>query len=357
MHRRNFLLCAAAVPLLQGEPPAALKAGVKPGVKPGVKAGVKLGIDLFSLRSQGWTPFQYLDYCARQHAKVVHFSEIRFIGSLDPENLKLVRRRAEELGIEIEIGMKSICPTSKMFDPKEGTAEQQLGRMIDAANQVGSKIVRAVLGSMDDRHTAPIEKHIESTVQVLKNMRSKASDNGIRIAIENHAGDMQGHELKMMIEEAGPDFVGACLDSGNPLWTLEDPHVTLEALAPYVLTSHVRDSAVWNTAEGAAVSWVRMGQGNVDIDAYVKDYAMLCPGRALSMECIVFGPRMFPYRDNKFWEAYRDVPAWGFERFVRLSERGKPRPEDPWETPNQKEREREDLEASLDYTKRLLGLS
>jgi sugar phosphate isomerase/epimerase len=188
-------------------------------------------------------------------------------------------------------------------------------------------------------------------------MRSKASDNGIRIAIENHAGDMQGHELKMMIEEAGPDFVGACLDSGNPLWTLEDPHVTLEALAPYVLTSHVRDSAVWNTAEGAAVSWVRMGQGNVDIDAYVKDYAMLCPGRALSMECIVFGPRMFPYRDNKFWEAYRDVPAWGFERFVRLSERGKPRPEDPWETPNQKEREREDLEASLDYTKRLLGLS
>ena len=33
---------------------------------------------------------------------------------------------------------------------------------------------------------------------------------------------------------------------------MEDPHQTLETLAPYVLTSHVRDGVVWNTPEGAA---------------------------------------------------------------------------------------------------------
>src|ERR1700720_164580 len=96
-------------------------------------APVKLGIDLFSIRSQKWTPFQFLDYCASQKAKVVHFSEVRFIGSLEPENLRAVRRHAESLAIEVEIGMKSICPTSKMFDPKAGTAEEQLTRMIAAA--------------------------------------------------------------------------------------------------------------------------------------------------------------------------------------------------------------------------------
>ncbi len=206
-------------------------------------APVKLGIDLFSLRSQNWTPIQYLDYCAKRQARVVHFSEVRFIGSLDPDNLKKVRAHAEMLGIEIEIGMRSICPTSKMFDPKQGTADEQLSRMIDAAQIVGSHIVRAVLGSMDDRHAGPIERHIESTVRVLRNARSKAIDRNIKIAIENHAGDMQARELKMLIEEAGPDFVGACLDSGNPLWTIEDPHLTLETLHPYVLTSHLRDSA------------------------------------------------------------------------------------------------------------------
>jgi sugar phosphate isomerase/epimerase len=319
--------------------------------------GVKLGIDLFSLRSQDWTPFQFLDYCAGQKARVVHFSEIRFIGSLEPGNLRKVRQHAEKLGIEIEIGMKSICPTSKMFDAKAGTAEAQLVHMIESAGIAGSKIVRCVLGSMDDRRPGPIERHIESTVQVLRHIRSKAVDAGIKIAIENHAGDMQARELKVLVEEAGRDFVGVCLDSGNPLWTIEDPHLTLATLSPYVLTSHVRDSAVWRVPEGAAVCWVRMGEGNVNIDEYVRKYAALCPGRALSMECIVTGPRIFPYRDPKFWDAYRTTPAWEFERFSEIAERGKPRPQ-ALSAPSREaaiQKEREDLEASIQYTKKLLA--
>ncbi|MDQ2901881.1 MAG: sugar phosphate isomerase/epimerase [Acidobacteriota bacterium] len=318
------------------------------------KPAVKLGIDLFSLRSQNWTPFQYLDYCAARQAKVVHFSEVRFIGGLDEQNLRAVRQHAEKLGIEIEIGMRSICPSSKMFDAKAGTAEEQLTRMIQAATVVGSKIVRAVLGSMDDRRPGPIEKHIEDTVQVLHNIRARAVDSNIKIAIENHAGDMQARELKGLIEAAGKDFVGACLDSGNPLWTIEDPHLTLETLYPYVLTSHVRDSAVWQVPAGAAVAWVRMGEGDVRIDDYVRKYADLCPGRALSLESIVTGPRVFPYRDPKFWDAYRRTPAWEFVRFVDIAERGKPHENPPVAKADAAAREREDLDASLAYTKKLL---
>jgi len=319
-------------------------------------APVKLGIDLFSLRDEHWTAFQFLDYCAAQGARVVHFSETRFLGSLDDEHLKKVRRYAEERSIEVEIGMKSICPTSKMFDPKEGTAEEQLTRMIHAAQMIGSHLVRAVLGSADDRKPGPLSRHMETMVEVLRNVRSRAMDAGIRIAIENHAGDMQAPELKTVIEEAGKDFVGACLDSGNPLWTLEDPHVSLEVLHPYVLTSHVRDSAVWLTEDGANVTWVRMGEGNVDIAGYVHKYAQLCPGRALSLESIVFGPRKLPFRDPQFWDAYRDVPAWEFERFLEIAQRGKPRADEPWETADQGKRERDDLEASLRWVKGTLGL-
>ncbi len=321
-------------------------------------APVKLGLDLFSVRSQGWTPFQHLDYAAQLQVKVVHFSEIRFIGGLDAANLRAVRRHAEELGIEIEIGTRSICPSSKMFDATAGTAEEQLGRMLDSAALCGSRIVRAVLGSSEDRKTGPLSMHIENTVKVLRNVRSKAQDLNLRIAMENHSGDMQSWQLKQLIEAAGPDFVGACLDSGNPLWTLEDPHVALDTLHPYVLTSHVRDSAVWRVPEGAAVSWVRMGEGNVGIDEYCRKYAALCPGRALSMESIVTNPRIFAFRDAKFWDAYRDVPAWEFARFLELADRGKPpaaipRPAD---AEAGRRREREDLEASLNYTRKLLGL-
>ena len=343
MHRRTFLAgssTAVFVPQAQSQ---------KPSARPGV--------DLFSLRSQGWTPFQYLDYCHQWGAKVVHFSEIRFVGSLEPDHLRQVRAHAEKLGIEIELGMRSICPTSKLFDATQGTAEEQLTRMIQSARIAGSPIVRAVLGSSADRAgPVGIEANIESTVKVLRAVRSRVLDSGLKIAIENHAGDMQAHELRMLIEEAGKDFVGACLDSGNPLWTIEDPHLTLETLAPYVLTSHIRDTAVWAVPEGAAVAWVRMGEGNVGIDDYVRKYIELCPGRALSLEIIVVPqPRIYAYHDPKFWGPYRKTPAWEFARFVALVDKGKPHPNPPPVSKEQTaQREREDFEASMRYTQALL---
>ena len=105
------------------------------------------------------------------------------------------------------------CSTSA-----QGTAEEQLTRMATAASTVGSRIVRCVLGSSADRSGAvPIESHIEDTVKVLRNVRSRIMDAGLKVAIESRPGDMQAREVKMLIEEAGKEFVGSCLDSGNPL--------------------------------------------------------------------------------------------------------------------------------------------
>src|SRR5947209_2094950 len=311
MTRRTFLAASAASALT-----------------PAVAApqDVRFGLDLFSIRSEPWTAFQFLDYAAANQVKVVHFSEIRFMGSLEDAHLRDVRAHAEKLGIQVEIGMRSICPTSSMFNAKLGTAQQQIEKMLHAAQVVGSPFVRCVLGTYQDRATpGGIDRHIENTVQVLRSVRSRVVASGLKIAIENHAGNMQAREPKALIEAAGKDFVGACLDSGNPLWAIEDPHLTLETLAPYVLTSHIRDTAVWRVPEGAAVAWVRMGDGNIGIDDYVHKYQQLCPGRALSLEIIVTPPRIYPYLDAKFWDGYRTTPAWEFSRFLNLVEKGKPR--------------------------------
>lgn len=324
----------------------------------GSVAAPRLGLDLFSLRSQGWDAFQFLDYAAKHQIRTVHFSEIRFMGSLEEPHLKKVRAKAEELGIEIELGMRSVCPTSKLFDPKQGTAEQQLQRMIRAAKTVGSPIIRCFLGSMNDRENGEIDRHIESTVKTLRAVRSQVRDAGLKVAVENHAGDMQARELKGLVEAAGKDFVGVCLDSGNPLWAIEDPHLTLETLAPYVLTSHVRDTLLWTTPEGVAVQWTRMGEGNIDIDGYLTKFLRLCPGKAMSLEIIVTGPRMYPYHSQKFWDAYRKTPAWEFSRFLTLAERGTPAPiEAPVAKDRAAEKERTDLEISMAYTKRFLKLA
>ena len=317
----------------------------------------KFGLDLFSIRSQGYTAFEHLDYAARQGASVVHFSEIRFLGNLETDHLEKVRAHAAKLGVEIEIGMRSICPTSTLFDPKQGTAEEQLTRMLEAAKVIGAKLVRAFLGSSADRTSkTPMDRNIENAAAVLRNVRSRAMDLGLKIAIENHAGDMQARELKSLIELAGKDFVGACIDSGNPLWTIEDPHLTLETLAPYVLTSHVRDSAVWRTPEGAAMQWTRIGEGNVDIAGWIRKFFQLCPGKAMSLEIIVTGTRPFPYLQPKFWDGYRNTPAWEFARFVAIAEKGKPRPDPPkLDKDAAMAKEREDLEFSIRAVKEILS--
>jgi sugar phosphate isomerase/epimerase len=318
---------------------------------------IRLGIDAYSLRSQQWDAFQILDYCHARGVRVVHFSEIRLLGGLEKVHLQAVQRRAAELGLDMEIGMLSISPASTLFDASQGSPEDQLGRIIAAAGVIGSPLVRAVVGNAADRGSAvPFERILADAARVLKSVRSHALDAGVKITIENHSGDMQALELKRLIEEAGPDFVGACLDSGNPLITLEDPHFSLEVLAPYVLTSHVRDTAVWLTDNGAAAAWVRMGEGNVGIDEYVREYLELCPGRALSLEIIISPqPRLFPFHEEGFWDAYRAVPAWQFARFLKIAARGTPpvfRPLHVGETVAA--RERADLESSLLYTQRLL---
>ena len=288
----------------------------------------RLGLDTYSLRAQNWDAFQQLDYCAARGVKVVHFSEPRLVGGFDRTHLERVRAHADSRGLDIEIGMLSICPTSGIFDPAQGSAEDQLGRAIDAAVICGSPIVRCVLGNTFDRRMpGGIERHIDQVLQVLRRTRSRVIDAGVKIAIENHSGDMQARELKMLVDTAGTDFVGVCIDSGNASWAIEDPHLTLEILAPYVLTSHMRDSAVWNTPAGVVAQWTRMGAGNVDIARYIRTYLERCPGRAVSLELIMHRQRTFDYHDDEFWSAYPSTPAREFARFLTRAERGEARPD------------------------------
>ncbi|MEK7406323.1 MAG: TIM barrel protein [Acidobacteriota bacterium] len=298
-----------------------------------------------------------LRYCAAQGVKVVHFSEPRFLESLEERRLRRVQAYARELGLEIEIGMRSICPTSNLFDPQQGTAEEQLSRMICAARMVGSPLVRVVVGNRFDRRgPLPIEAHVENAIRVLRAVRGRATDTGIKIAVENHGGDLRASELKALIEEAGPDFVGACLDSGNLLMTLDVPLAALEILAPYVLTSHVRDSQIWRTPQGVAVRWVRMGEGNVGIVEYLRRFVELCPGRALSLETIAIEPRCLNCLEPDFWDAYRAVPGWEFARYLALAERGQPPASiEPLRDEEAALRERQDLEASIRFCREVLG--
>ena len=323
---------------------------------------IKLGFDNYSIRSFGWKVPQLLDYASSIGVDTVLLSDLDVYESHDPVYLARIRAQASDLGIEIHAGTGSICPSSKSFSKRLGSAEEHLAMTIRMAKALGSPVARCYLGTGEDRKTdGGIEPHIKNTIQVCKAVRSQAIDAGVKIAIENHAGDMQAWELVTLIEEAGRDYVGATLDSGNATWTLEDPLSNLEILGPYAVTTGIRDSAVWETADGAVVQWAAMGDGNVDFKLFVERFAQLCPGVPIQLEIISGLPRPVPYLKEEFWKPYPKARASEFARFVALAKRG--HAIERFNIPEGEDRklaeqrfQKAELERSIKYCKAVLGL-
>ncbi len=323
---------------------------------------LKLGFDNYSIRALGWKAPRLLDYAAALKVDTILLSDLDVYESHGEPHLRELKARAEDLGIEIQVGMLSICPGSKLFSNRYGTAEEQLKLTIRIARALGSGVARCVLGHVDDRRGGGgIEARMAQTVQVLKRVRRLARDSGVKIAVENHAGDMRARELLALIDDAGRDFVGATMDCGNATCALEDPLRNLELLGPFALTTGIRDSAFWPTAEGATLQWTAMGEGQVDWKRYFARFARLCPNTPVQLETISGRPIPITYLADEFWDAYPNVSGREFVGFLRFARGGLPRR--PFKGAKgtagriaEQRFQRNELEKSIRYCKRTLGL-
>jgi len=323
---------------------------------------LKLGFDNYSLRELDWKAPRLLEYAGSLNLDAILLSDLDVFESQTESYLKEIKTRADDLGLEIQVGMLSICPGSKMFDPRRGTAEEQLKLTIRTAQSLGSSVARCVLGHIDDRRSnGGIEARMAETIQVLRNVRSFTLDSGVRIAVENHAGDMQAWELIALIEEAGREFVGVTMDSGNATWAMEDPLHNLEILGPYAVSTGIRDSAVWETEEGAVLQWTAMGEGTVNWKRYFSRFAELCPNTPVQLETISGRPNPIPYLRDEFWDAFPKARIREFMKFVAIAKRGSPR--QPFTVPSgrdpkaaEQEFQKAELERSVGYCKEVLGL-
>lgn len=350
--RRQFVQTALAAAAVTAAPRNLLGAAGAGSSK------IKLGIDNFAVRAMKWKGADLIDYAASLHVDSLFITDFDALASFDTSYLKDLRSRGADKGVQIHLGTWSICPTSKTFKNKWGTAEEHLALGLRMAKDLGSPVIRVVLGSADDRKTpGGIQARIADTVKVCQSQRSRAMDLGVKIAVENHAGDMHSRELVTLVEAAGKDFVGVNLDSGNACWTMEDPMENLENLGPYTLTTSLRDSMVWEYADGAKVQWTAMGEGCVDLKAYFRRFAELCPGVPVHIETISGFAREFAYLKPGFWDAYPGYRASDFSRFVALAKKGKAleghrSPDEAAEQAYQKG----EIERSIAYCKGTLGL-
>ena len=326
---------------------------------------ILLGFDSYSIRDFRWRDIQLLDYAASLKLDTIQLSGLHDYESLEPAHLAKVKDHAARAGITIDVGIGCICPLSEGWYAKEGTPAEYLRKGLNVAKAVGARSMRCYMGGRGDR--PKLDPCMEVTINALRSVRNEALDLGVRVAVENHSGDMQAREVKALIEAAGKDFVGSCLDTGNPMWVVEDPLVTLETLGPYVVTTHIRDSAVFEHPRGAAAQWVALGDGSVNFHRFVELYRRVCPHAGMQLEIITGRPpTVLSYLEPDFWGVFPHMPAWEFARFVELAKSGHPYmgpmviggsgKQPPVIEAALKEQQRTDLERSLEYARKTLDV-
>src|SRR5262245_49378375 len=176
-------------------------------------APVELGSIDGSVGGNNFTPVQFLDYLAS--IKLTWAMISLPAAMLDDEPaIRQIRDHADRLGIKLQLAHSSVCPTSRSFNPQLGTLEVQVARALKISQMFGAKCMRCILGGDPER--PDIGRHLDSMVAAVRGLRSRIVDYGVKLAWENHGGDVQAREMKTATEAIGRDGVGDCPDHGHP---------------------------------------------------------------------------------------------------------------------------------------------
>lgn len=324
-----------------------------------------LGLNTYCLRFQRWGDRKLFEYCAAQKLDAIFLQDSIDPGVMDPKHWTELRAWTREFNLHIETGGGTILPKKpEDFDPTVALLRRNIAR----AKAVGSPIVRALLAS--DRYAmppGPVEQHIETTLRVLRAVRSEVLDAGVKIGIENHK-ELQAWETRMLIETAGKDFTGSYLDTGNPVFVFEDPMTTITELGHLAVTFHLRDSVVYEVPDGIAVQWVPLGEGTPDFKKLVAKARPVMPdGVYIYCKPITARPPVtLPVYSDEFWKLFPRARSRDFAKFVELAKRGRPyeKPHIVADVPGAREQfmealkvqQLEHMERSLKYCRDVLGL-
>jgi sugar phosphate isomerase/epimerase len=282
------------------------------------------GFDSYSVRASQWKALELVDYAARIGAKTLQLSSLGDFETLDAAYLARVKQAAAQKGVELDAGIGSICPLAGGWRAADVDPATYLAKGLRVAKAIGATAMRCYLGNINDRRKTPVDQLAEAALKGLRGVRTLAQDLQVKIAIENH-GDLTARETRRLIEAAGQDYVGSCLDIGNPLWVLEDPLLTVEVLAPYIVSTHLRDSSLYAHPRGAAFQWLALGDGTMPVREIFDKIRQVAPKSPMHLEIITGRPpQVLPYYEQDHWSIFRDLPAADFARFATFVKNGRP---------------------------------
>jgi len=193
------------------------------------------------------TAFDLLEQARTLEVDVVQYCDNLPLSRLNDTELTLLVARAQELGIDIEIGTR-------------GLDTEGLLRNLAIAQQVGAPFVRVVIDVSGD------EPAVDEVVNRLRSIVPYFAEAGISLAVENH-DQFKVAELAYIVEILGTETVGICLDTVNSFGAIETPGHVLGILGTYTLNLHVKDFVIGRVESnmGFVVSGSAVGMGRLNV--------------------------------------------------------------------------------------------
>ena len=214
-----------------------------------------------------------------------------------------IRDRSKALGLMFE---------SQLALPRQETDLERFDAELKTIRSAGAKVARtAVLGTRRYetlKSAAECREFKEHGARSLALAEPSLKRHGVRLAVENHK-DWLLPELVELLRRLGSEWVGACVDTGNSLALLEDPYEVVEALAPFAVTTHIKDMGVREHGRGFLLSEVPIGEGFLDVPRMIGALRKARPGIALNLEMITRDPLQIPCLTRGYWATLEEMPG------------------------------------------------
>ena len=286
----------------------------------------KLGIATTSYMGV-WRPQDTMEFL--EHCNKLGAAGIQAPIHGDPVQL---RRRAEELGMYIEAWTQL---------PQNGdtSAFKQSLKVAQAAGAIALRT--ACLGSRRYETFKALEQwrdFVQSSNASIAAALPTLDQYKIPLGLENHK-DWTADEMHALLDKHSSEFLGVCLDFGNNISLLDDPMYVVEKLAPYTVSTHLKDMAVEPCTDGFLLSEVMLGSGMLDLQRMIALVRQARPRTRFSLEMITRDPLNVPCLEDGYWVTFPERSGLYLERTLRLVE--KQRARDPLPRVSQMDREQQ----------------
>jgi sugar phosphate isomerase/epimerase len=213
-----------------------------------------------------------------------------------------VRDTRESYGLNLE---GSITLPRNEADVSRFEKELRMGK------EAGAAVFRSAIGGRRYEDFASLDAFKTFKDAAWRSMQLAepvARRHRVRIGIENHK-DFHVAELVEMLTRLSSPHIGCTLDTGNSIALLEDPLAVVEALAPFVVTTHIKDMAVQECAEGFLLSEVPLGEGILDLPRLLDLIEQANPEVEHHLEMITREPLVIPCLKEDYWVTFPDKPG------------------------------------------------